>query len=108
MVRWFFILWVAAVCPIGHAATASFDPTQNFWILNNGWIQVTVQLTADGHFRVQSLTDTQSGDSWFASGSQPVSPIHIQAGADLFDGQRLYSLLDQYTTTATPNGLRQV
>ena len=108
MLRWFWILWAALACSIGHAATSSFDPTQNTWVLTNGWIQVNLKLAPDGHFAVQSIFDTRNGDSWIASPSQPASPIHIQAGSEVFDGQRLYSLLDQYTTTAPPNGLRQV
>ena len=108
MLKLFSILFLVLACSVVQAATASFDPTQNSWVLSNGWIQVNLQLTTDGHFLVQSIFDTHGGDAWIASPAQPASPIHLQAGADVFDSNRLYFLLDQYTTTVNPNGLRQV
>jgi len=108
MYKLLLILLMAAVVSTGNAATASFDPAQNTWLLTNGWLQVILQLTPDGHFYVQSLFDIHSGDSWLLSASQPASPIHLQAGSESFDALRQYSLLDQYTTTVAPNGLRQV
>src|SRR5208283_3349497 len=50
----------------------------------------------------------QTGESWMAPANQPSSPIHLQAGNDVFDASRQYSLLDQYTVSASPSGVRQV
>lgn len=101
-------LLMAFACFVGNAAESAYDPNLNTWVLNNGWIQATFQLTPDGHFLTQSISDLRSGDSWIAAAGQPSSPIHLQAGNDVFDAHRQYTLLDQYTTSINPSGLRQV
>jgi hypothetical protein len=102
------ILSMALAGSVAHAADSVYDPNTNTWVLGNGWIQATFQLTPDGHFLTQSIYNLQSGDSWMAPANQPASPIHLQAGNDIFDASRQYSLLDQYTVFVSPSGLRQV
>jgi hypothetical protein len=92
----------------GHAAQASYDPNRNTWVLDNGWIQANFQLTPDGRFLTRFIYDVRDGDLWMAPANQPSSPIHLQAGHDVFDANRQYSLLDQYTAAASPSGTRQV
>src|ERR1035438_7518867 len=43
-----------------------------------------------------------------APSNQPSSLIHLQAGNDVFDAHRQYSLLDQYTVSVSPSGVRQI
>src|SRR5581483_3584259 len=97
MLKLFPVLLMALASSLGHAAESIYDPVQNTWILNNGWIQATFQLTPDSRFITQSINDLRSGDFWLASLTQPSSPIHLQAGNDLFDARRQYQLLSQYT-----------
>jgi hypothetical protein len=88
-------------------AQSTFDAEQNRWILNNGSIQASFQLTQEGYFRSESIVDLTNGDQWTSSPDQPYSLIRLQAGNDLFDAQRQYTLLDQFTQTTTPSGVRQ-
>ena len=102
------ILLMALAGFVAHAAQSVYDPDLNTWVLSNGLIQATFQLTPDGHFLAQSVYDLQNGDLWAASATHPSSPIHLRAGLDVFDANRQYSLLDQYLSTASPSGTRQV
>jgi hypothetical protein len=108
MLKSLLILSMALAGSVARAADTSYDPNLNTWVLGNGWIQATFQLTPDGHFLTQSINDLQNGDSWTAPANQPSSPIHLQAGNDVFDANRQYSLLDQYTVSVNPSGVRQV
>jgi len=99
---------MALTVPVGRTAQSVYDPNQNTWVLSNGWIQATFQITADGHFLTQSVNDLTTGDMWSAPANQPSSPIHLQAGNDIFDANRQYSLLDQYTVSLSPSGFQQV
>ncbi len=108
MLKSLLILSMALAGSVARAADTSYDPNLNTWVLGNGWIQATFQLTPDGHFLTQSINDLHNGDSWTAPANQPSSPIHLQAGNDVFDASRQYSLLDQYTVSANPAGVRQV
>ena len=75
--------------------------------IGNGWISAVFQLSPDGHFLTQQISDLQSGDQWTTSPNRPTSPVRLQAGTDVFDAQRPFLLLDQYTQTVNPSGLRQ-
>jgi hypothetical protein len=86
---------------------STFDPTVNKWTLNNGAIQAALRLTPEGSFVLQSISDLGNGDSWTPSASQPTSLIRLQAGNDIFDVRRQFTLLDQYTVNLTPSGVRQ-
>ena len=99
MLKLFPILLMALASTVGHAAGSVYDPNLQTWVLSNGWIQATFQITADGHFLTQSIYDFRSGDVWMAPSNQPSSLIHLQAGNDVFDAHRQYSLLDQYTVS---------
>jgi len=98
--------WLSAA-EIASGAQATFDPTSNTWAVNSGAIRATFQLTPQGNFLTQSISDPQRGAVWSASASQPSSLVHLQAGNDLFDAHRQFILLDQYTQTITPSGVRQ-
>lgn len=101
------LLWVTLpVSALG--GQASFDPNQNVWSITNGLIQATFQLTPDGHFLTQSIASLQSGDLWTAAPGQPATLIHFQAGGDLFDVNRQYTLSNQYSQAINPSGVRQV
>jgi alpha-galactosidase len=101
------LLWVwLAICSFG--AQSNFDPDQQVWTLANGLIQATFQLTPHGHFVTQSIASMQSGDLWTSPAAQSSSLIHLQAGSELFDVNRQYTLVDQYIQNTTTTGVRQV
>ncbi|HWC95462.1 MAG TPA: alpha-galactosidase [Candidatus Sulfopaludibacter sp.] len=56
----------------------------------------------------QSITNLQNGDLWTAAPAQPSSLIHFQAGDDVFDVHRQYTLTDQYVEAISASGVRQV
>ena len=89
------------------AAQSIFDPQQNQWTLNNGWIRATFRLTPEGYFLTQEIADVQSGDRWTASPNRPTSTVRLQADADLFSASTPFQLLGQYAQTIVPAGVRQ-
>src|ERR1035437_1868004 len=89
-------LWLTLLVPFSFAAQSTFDPDQNTWVMGNGWVQAVFQLSADGHFLTQEISDLRSGDRWTASPNRPGSPILLTAGRDVFDAQRQYALLNQF------------
>ena len=101
------LLWMAVAAPLGFGAQSIFDPSQNTWTLSNGWIRAAFQLSPDGYFLTRQISDLQSGDQWTPSPNRPTSPVRLQVGNDVFDAQRPFVLLDQYTQTVNPAGLRQ-
>ena len=101
------LLWMALVAPLSFGAEAIFDPTQITWTLGNGWISAVFQFTPDGYFLTRQISDLQSGDQWTPSANRPTSPVRLQAGADVFDAQRQFVLLDQYSQPVNPSGVRQ-
>jgi alpha-galactosidase len=101
-----FLLGVTSVS--AFCAQSSFNSEQNIWTLTNGLVQATFQLTPDGHFLTQSIGNLQTGDLWNSARAQPSSLIHFQAGADLFDARKQYTLTDQSIQAVSPNGVRQV
>ncbi|SPE42930.1 Glycoside hydrolase, clan GH-D [Candidatus Sulfopaludibacter sp. SbA3] len=101
------LLWMS-LSFASFGAQSGFDANQNVWSLTNGVVEATFQLTADGHFVTQSIASLQSGDLWTAAPGQPSSLIHFQAGNDVFDAHRQYTLSDQYTQPINPSGVRQV
>ena len=70
-------------------------------------VQATFRLTPEGYFLTQSIVDLVDGDVWAASTNPGTSLVHLQAGKDLFDSQRQFFLVDQYTQSIAPSGLRQ-
>jgi hypothetical protein len=101
------LLWIA-LSGASFGAQSSFDADQNVWSLTNSLVQAVFQLTPDGHFVTQSIAGLQSGDLWVAAPGQPSSIVHFQAGDDVFDVNRQYSLAQQFTEPITPSGVRQV
>ncbi len=102
-------LALLAVCLSARCfgAQATFDPEANRWVLANGWIEASFQLTAEGFFQTQRLADLTTGDQWLASSSQPSTLVRLVAGGEVFDANRQYILLDQFTQATTPAGVRQ-
>lgn len=100
-------LWMSLWAPGLFGAQSNFDPDQNTWTLNNGWVYAVFQLTADGHFVARELDDLRSGDRWTAPANQPSALIRLQTGAEIFDAQRQYVLIGQSVQTSTPAGVRQ-
>src|ERR1039457_2539579 len=88
-------------------AQSNFDPDQNIWTLSNGWIQASFQLTPEGFFLTQQISDLQSGDQWTASPNRPTSPILLQADNDVFDAQTRFFLFTEYAQCIKPGGVRQ-
>src|SRR5262249_22121675 len=86
---------------------ASFDSDQSIWTLSSGWIRAVFQLTGDGLFLTREITDLKTGDRWSASPNHPSSPVRLQVGAETYDAQRQYYLLNQWTQATTPAGIRQ-
>jgi hypothetical protein len=88
-------------------AQSNFDPDQNIWTLSNGWIRASFQLTPDGYFLTQQISDLQSGDQWITSPNRPTSPVRLQTDKDLFDAQTQFLLVAQYAQSVNPGGIRQ-
>jgi hypothetical protein len=101
------LLWMAAAAPLGFGAQSVFNPSQNIWTLSNGWISAVFQLSPDGYFLTQQISDLESGDQWTPAANQPTSPVWLEVGTDLFNAQRPFLLLDQYSQNVSPSGVRQ-
>src|SRR5581483_7490466 len=97
-------LWAA---PALFAARANFEPASKTWTLSSDQISATFQLTSQGLFLAQAITHLPSGDTWSASPNQPTSPVQFTAGGDTFDAGRSYTLIDQYSQSIQPSGVRQ-
>jgi alpha-galactosidase len=103
--RFALLLLSLYVCA-AHGAQANFDPESNRWTLGNGWIQATFQFS-NGRLTAESLRHLRSGDVWRAP-SNPIAPmIRLQAGAEIYDAQRLYVLLEHSTQATAVAGVRQ-
>ena len=101
------VLLLISFCLVSaHAAEAKYDSETNTWELNNGWIQATFQLS-EGRLTAQSLTDIRSGDVWRPPENAAAPLIRMQAGQELYDAQRLYTVLDQFTEPTPRPGMRQ-
>ncbi len=100
---------IAWLCAAGAAlaSQATFDASSNTWVLNSGALQAGFCLTPQGNFITQFISDPQGAAAWVASPAQPSSIVHLQAGSDLFDANRQFTLLDQYTQPITSGGVRQ-
>jgi alpha-galactosidase len=90
-----------------YGGQSLFDPQQNTWTLTNGWIRTVFQLTPEGYFRTLLLSDLRSGDQWHASPSDPMTPIRLQVGSDVFDAYRQYNLINHGAEVLGNNGIRQ-
>src|SRR5579862_9369226 len=104
-IRLSILLAFATTVAVG--AQSQFDAGQQTWTLTNSWIQAVFQLTPEGYFRTRSLTDGNTGDAWMASASQPSSPIHMTTAGDVFDANRPFTLINQYSESIVPSGVRQ-
>ena len=100
--------WLCLSTPLNFGAQATFDPETNTWILGNGALHVVVRLTPEGTLLTQSIVDVTTGDQWPAAANQPMTPIRLQAGDEIFDARRQYALIEQYTQPTDPAGFRQV
>src|SRR5260370_12518713 len=102
------VLSITLLAGLAFGGTQSnFDTEQNTWTLSNGLIRASFQLTPEGFFLTQQISDLQSGDQWTASPNRPTSPIRLQADADLFDVQTKFFLIAQYAESVNPGGVRQ-
>jgi len=102
----FLLASLSATLGYGAPSASAYDPQQNTWTLTNGWLRAVFQLTTDGYFLTQEVSDSV-GDHWVAAPGQPSSPVRLVAGSEVYDAQRQYSLLNQWTQTTTPSGVRQ-
>ncbi len=102
-----FCLWMSLWAPVSFGAQSIFDPEQNTWTINNGWVYAVFELTPEGHFLAREVDDLHSGDRWTASPNQPSALIRLQAGNELFDARRQYVLVNHGVQTTTPAGVRQ-
>src|SRR5450759_1329947 len=102
------VLNITLLAGLAFGAQSDFDPDQNTWSLSNGWIRATFQLTPEGFFVTQQISDLQSGDQWTASPNRPTSPIRLQADRDLFDAQTRFFLFVHYAELVNPGGIRQL
>jgi alpha-galactosidase len=102
------VLSITLLAGLAFGRTQSnFDPDRNTWALSNGLIRASFQLTAEGFFLTQQISDLQSGDNWAASPNRPISPIRLQADSDLFDAQTKFFLVSHYAESVNPSGVRQ-
>jgi hypothetical protein len=103
-----FLLLLVSLCPFSvHAAESNFDSDKKTWTLNNGWIRATLQLE-NGRLTAQSLYDLRAGDQWVAPASAVSPLIRMQAGNEVYDAQRLYTLVDQSSEATATAGIRQL
>jgi alpha-galactosidase len=103
------LLLLASLLPvISSGAQSNFDPEKNTWTISNGWVSAGFQLTGSGAFVAQSLRDLQTGDIWEASTDRPSAFIRLQAGNEVYDADRAYTLVDHYTLATTVAGIRQI
>src|ERR1035441_11053908 len=80
---WRIVINITLLAGLAFAqAQANFDAEQNTWILSNGWIRASFQLTPEGYFLTQQISDLQSGDQWAASPNRPTSPVRLQTDRD--------------------------
>jgi hypothetical protein len=107
MRRILLILLLSSPAPLLFGAQATFDSAGRIWTLSSDCVTATFQLTPEGFFLAQSITNPQTGDQWTPAASQPVSPVLFTAGSDTFDASRQYKLLDQYPQNIDPSGVRQ-
>src|SRR5450759_3726014 len=82
-------------------AQSNFDADQNTWTLSNGWIRASFQLTPEGYFLTQQISDLRSGDQWAASPNRPTSPVCLQTDSDLFDAQTQFILVAQHAESVS-------
>ena len=101
------LLWMAVAAPLVFGAQSIFDPSQNIWTIDNGWIHAVFQLSPDEYFLIRQISDLQSGDQWTPAPNQPTSPVWLQVGTDVFNAQRPFLLLDQYSQILNHSGQRQ-
>jgi len=100
------LLMLPAV-PCFGASQALYEPDVNRWTLNNGLIRAVFQLTPDGYFLTQEISDLQSGDRWTAAANRPTSPVRLQTDSDLFDAQTAFQFVSYNTQMLTaPAGVR--
>ena len=102
------LLGITLLAGLAFGRTQSnFDPDRNTWTLSNGLIRASFQLTAEGFFLTQQISDLHSGDQWTTSPNRPASLVHLQADNDLFDAQTKYFLITHYAESINPGGVRQ-
>src|SRR5262245_46497696 len=87
---------------------ANFDPGQQIWNFSNGWISAQFQLTPEGHFLTQRITDMRSGDLWIASPNRPTSPIRLQTNAEVFDASTPFELYSQSADINSAGGRQTI
>jgi alpha-galactosidase len=102
------LLLAAAMIPqFLSGAQSNFDAQANRWVISGNRSSVTLRLAEDGAFVAESLQDLESGDYWTASAQRP-GPIRLQAGNEVYDATRMYTLVDQYVTQLSSGaGVRQ-
>jgi len=93
--------------PALFGAQSAYDPAVRTWTLTSDQVAASFQLTSQGFFVAQSFVNLQSGDQWNAVPGHASSPIQFIAGRDTFDVNRQYNLVDQYTQSLQPSGVRQ-
>src|SRR5262249_33114747 len=99
--------WALLWAQLSFGAQSIFDPQQNSWTIHNESVYAIFALTSEGHFVTNEVSDLHSGDRWTASPNQPSALIRLQAGGEVFDAQRQYTLRDQSVVGISPSGIRQ-
>src|SRR5689334_17767887 len=104
------VQWILLASTISclSAADANFDRDSNSWAISNDRIRATFQLTEAGTFAMQALIDLSAGAVWAPPAGSISTPIQFQAGAEIYDATRTYTLVDQYVAPTAAPGLRQV
>src|SRR4051812_7387824 len=98
------LMSLAAVC---WGAQSRFVPQLHTWSVTNDWIQAPFELTPGGSFAPKSIRDLRTGNVWDAHSGAASSMIDLQIGDEIYDAQRMYTLVDQYTHPTKKAGLRQ-
>jgi alpha-galactosidase len=100
-------LLLMSLAALSPGAQSTFDPELHTWTIGNESIQATFELSAAGSFTSKSIRDLRTGDVWDTPSGTSSPVIQLQLGNEVYDSQRMYTLVDQYTHPTRTPGVRQ-
>lgn len=106
---WQFGVLVASLVlfsPLAQPKSA-FDADLQQWTLSSDRLTAVFQLTSEGNFTLERLSDTLTGDQWRRAQDRMTAPFEIQAGGDAYDSSTSFHLIDQSSQAIVKRGYRQ-
>ncbi len=86
----------------------TFDDSTSRWSLSNGVVKATFRLNESNNFVFEQIAHLGNGNTWRATGGDPVSPIHFTLDGSTYNGSSQFTLLDQSTNCADPGRCEQI